>query len=186
MRALLVLIASTKLAAAQQDPLLLEPPLPPPPPPKPVKLAAPVCKQLTRLIGQDPAAVAAVMKKHELKPITLEHVEVPDSALRPDHEDWTIVTLTIGKRKLRGILANVAGCITPNNRHAVDARGDIYQFDGPAGVVDYPQKRCHTPAGWKSCVVDGTRRILWVVRNPKAKLAGQFGSALGFFPTPEP
>jgi hypothetical protein len=178
MRWVLLVIASTGLAAADSEIAIDGAAVA-----KPVKRAR-ACADYTTLIGQDPEALAHVMTKHGLKPIVLEAVEVPESAVVGMRVAFEVVTLRIGKRQLRGILGAVVGCVKPNIRHAVDDVGGIYHFDGPAGVVDYATQQCTTPSGRRKCSLQGNRNVLWVIKDPNATLVGQFGSNLtSFFPT---
>lgn len=142
------------------------------------------CTHVTRLVGHAPGAVARVMKERELTPIALEMIVVPQDVQLPVVTSSSLVKVRIGAREVHGIVSNLSGdgCIRPDHRHAIDRAGNVYQFDGPAGVVDYNDGRCHTARGWQRCEVVGQTKVMYVVPDPRAKLAGVFGSNLAFYP----
>jgi hypothetical protein len=148
---------------------------------EPVRLGR--CDRITRLISQPAGEVERIMKQRGLTPIELEMIVLPADAgggVAPN----LLITVTINKRQVRGIYSNLSGdgCMRPDHRFAVDRAGNIYQFDGPAGVVDYTTNRCHTARGWESCNLTGQTRVLYVVPARVKAMGGSFGSNLGFFP----
>jgi len=149
------------------------------PPPK-AQLAS-GCTRVTKLIGQDPVELAGVMKQHALEEITLEMIILPPNSGATNAHD--IITVKVGGKSVRGLYSRLSGdgCMRPDHRFAVDADGKIYQFDGPAGVVDYSASTCHTARGWVKCNLAGQTDVLYIVRDPKVRLGGYFGSSLGFF-----
>jgi hypothetical protein len=149
----------------------------------PVQLAAPpVCK---RLVGHEAGVVAAIMKEHELRPITLERIVLPSSVSVGAVAPQLMVTVEINGRKVRGIYSNIAGdgCIQSDIRHGIDKGGNLYQIDGPPSVVDYTNGRCHTARGWEPCNLRGVTNVLFVVADPKARLAGIIGSDGTLYPS---
>lgn len=149
--------------------------------PAPQLATAGRCERETQLRGHAPADVARVLKERKLRPIKLERI------LLPNHVQGgpsMMITVKLGGREVRGIYSNIAGdgCIRSDIRHAVDADGNLYQIDGPAGVVDYTRGRCDTGRrGWQPCNLTGVTNVLFVVPDPSAKLAGVIGSNLVFY-----
>jgi hypothetical protein len=143
------------------------------------------CDRAIRLIGHDPAELAAIMKSRKLRPITLERIILPNSVAVAAVAPQLMTTVRIGERDVRGIYSNIAGdgCIHADIRHAVDADGNLYQIDGPPGVVDYSRGLCHTKRGWQACNLTGVTNVLYVVRDPTPKLVGIIGSNLTFYPS---
>ena len=145
----------------------------------PVQLATGgTCTKLTHLIGEEPGLVERAMKQHQLTPITLEAMVLPQGAQVSDYSYNALVTVKLGTRTVRGILVRLSGdgCMRPDHRHAIDRDGSIVQFDGPSGVVDYAHGTCHTARGWEHCNLKGQTDVLYVVPDRVTKYAGQFGS----------
>ena len=172
--------------------------MPPPPDPEPEPLPAPPaqlasdeplqiaragrCTKITRLASQDGDVVARTFRAHKLKPITLEAIVLPGK-LEPATQT-SLTTVRIGKRTVRGLLVNLSGdgCLRPDHRHALDGNGNLYQFDGPSGVVDYKTNRCRTTRGWERCNIAGQTHVLYVVPDRVGRVAGLFGSDGRLFP----
>jgi len=145
------------------------------------------CDRITRLISQPQGAVERVMKQRGLAPIELEMIVLPSDAgggVAPN----LLITVTINKRQVRGLYSNISGdgCMRPDHRFALDRDGNIYQFDGPAGVVDYTTNQCHTARGWERCNLRGQTRVLYVVPARVKQMGGGFGSNLEFYPASRP
>ncbi|HEY5923636.1 MAG TPA: hypothetical protein VIV11_18270 [Kofleriaceae bacterium] len=165
---------------------------PEPPPPAPAQLAtdpAPVqiasagrCSKITRLVAQDSALVSRTLRAHKLQAIKLEAIVLP-RIVEPASQS-SLTTIRIGKRTVRGLLVNLSGdgCVRPDHRHALDRDGNLYQFDGPAHVVDYKTNRCHTTRGWERCNLAGQTHVLYVVPARVGRVAGLFGSDGTYFP----
>ncbi|HEY5949897.1 MAG TPA: hypothetical protein VIV40_30595 [Kofleriaceae bacterium] len=149
----------------------------------PAQLATTGCDRPVQLIGHDRGELARVMKERGLRPITLERILLPAGVTGGAVAPNLLVTIKLGDREVHGIYSNIAGdgCIRSDIRHAVDADGNLYQFDGPAGVVDYTQGRCHTARGWEPCNLRGVTNVLFVVPDKRAKLVGEYGSNLQFY-----
>lgn len=139
----------------------------------------------TRLIGHEPGVIDAIIKARKLRPITLERITLPADVAVAAVAPNLLVTVRIGDRDVRGIYSNIAGdgCIYADIRHAVDSAGNLYQIDGPSGVVDYTHGRCHTARGWQPCNLRGVTNVLYVVPDAKATLVGIIGSNLVWYPT---
>ena len=134
-----------------------------------------------QLVGHEPSEIAALMKKHRLKPVTLEMVELPRS---PGIFSPGVMSVWIDGQEYRGLLRDIAGdgCIRQDVRHAVDANGDLYEFDGRGGVVDYAKQQCLTARGWIPCNLKGQRWRMYIVADPRVRLAAIFSSDLRFTP----
>src|SRR5687768_11747008 len=73
----------------------------------PVQIAkAGRCAHDLKLIGHDPAELAAIMKSRKLRPITLERIILPNSVAVSAVAPQLMTTVRIGERDVRGIYSN--------------------------------------------------------------------------------